>query len=706
MGEAPQHARPLLLLLLVVLMRVGCDGVVGSSARLDACGVCAGDNSTCRTVSGIFTRPQLPPGLNVVTLLPQGACNLSIAQLRPSRNLLSLRRLGGGLVLHGGRGASWSGRYEAGGTRFTYSQADHLRGVGETLTAPGPLSEPLELLLMYQQPNHGIKYEYALPLLRRELGAAGAPPTALAPPLLPPTTAAPMDNEVGDDAFALDTRPSMDSPDGRAQPGQRSKGRRYVWRVTGLTDCSKTCGGGTQQAVIQCVRENSLLPVSEKRCQDQDKPSSYPVRCGTRPCPAQWVAGDWSGCSVTCGSGTQTREQSCRQEISSNLAVRVADGACLSPKPEIATVQVCRLPACSSLHAHHHQHHGHHHQHHVAHPRPPPPPQLDLQLENAPAPAAPAPAAPAPATPAPAASWSVGPWGPCAAECGRGVRSRSVSCPSGECRPEEEPPRQEACDAGPCTTAAIAHVWLASEWSSHCSAECGTGVQSRSVVCSAGPGTDRPQAALSPGAACEARLRPPHTRACSAEAAACRAQWFAAPWGPCSATCGQGVQTRGVACVLWQRGQGRYQVQDDEYCEPRQRPELQQPCAERACPPHWYAGEWSECSRSCGTGAQKREVRCVGPAGPSTACAEGAKLPTRKACLLQDCSGPRAPSHDPGHAPPSADQASPHSLDEPADSGVVCEDRLRNCHLVVQARLCKYSYYGTSCCNSCRRKGE
>lgn len=74
---------------LSVLQRVGCDGVVGSSARLDACGVCGGDNATCRAVSGILTRPQLPPGLNVVAVLPQGACNVSVAQLRPTRNLLS-----------------------------------------------------------------------------------------------------------------------------------------------------------------------------------------------------------------------------------------------------------------------------------------------------------------------------------------------------------------------------------------------------------------------------------------------------------------------------------------------------------------------------------------------------------------------------------------------------------------------------------------
>lgn len=129
--------------------------------------------------------------------------------------------------------------------------------------------------LMYQQPNPGIKYEYALPTLASvrpgELGAAGAPPTALAPPLGLATTAAPSrapardrdgdaaDNEVldegrdreaaleaarfpfGQDVLGIDaeTRPPPDA----ATPA-RGKARRYVWRVTGLSDCSKSCGGG------------------------------------------------------------------------------------------------------------------------------------------------------------------------------------------------------------------------------------------------------------------------------------------------------------------------------------------------------------------------------------------------------------------------------------------------------------------------------
>lgn len=67
---------------------IGCDGIVGSEKRPDACGVCGGSNSTCQIVSGIFTEPQLPPGYNLVAQLPKGACHVNITEFKPSRNYL------------------------------------------------------------------------------------------------------------------------------------------------------------------------------------------------------------------------------------------------------------------------------------------------------------------------------------------------------------------------------------------------------------------------------------------------------------------------------------------------------------------------------------------------------------------------------------------------------------------------------------------
>lgn len=36
--------------------KVGCDGVVGSSKQEDRCGVCGGDNSSCKTFKDTITR--------------------------------------------------------------------------------------------------------------------------------------------------------------------------------------------------------------------------------------------------------------------------------------------------------------------------------------------------------------------------------------------------------------------------------------------------------------------------------------------------------------------------------------------------------------------------------------------------------------------------------------------------------------------------
>ncbi|KAK4021073.1 hypothetical protein OUZ56_003004 [Daphnia magna] len=69
-------------------LTIGCDGIVGSEKRPDACGVCGGSNSTCQIVSGIFTEPQLPPGYNLVAQLPKGACHVNITEFKPSRNYL------------------------------------------------------------------------------------------------------------------------------------------------------------------------------------------------------------------------------------------------------------------------------------------------------------------------------------------------------------------------------------------------------------------------------------------------------------------------------------------------------------------------------------------------------------------------------------------------------------------------------------------
>lgn len=57
----------------------------------------------------------------------------------------------------------------------------------------------------------------------------------------------------------------------------------------------------------------------------------------------------------------------------------------------------------------------------------------------------------------------------------------------------------------------------------------------------------------------------------------------------CNATCGDGGQSRRVACVA----SGMRPVQDD-YCDPASQPQAWQPCTAEPCPYTWITGEWSQ----------------------------------------------------------------------------------------------------------------
>lgn len=72
----------------VYFQAVGCDGIVGSGTRKDHCGVCGGDNDSCRIIRGIFTRSHLDYGYNQITRIPKGACHINVTELNSSRNYL------------------------------------------------------------------------------------------------------------------------------------------------------------------------------------------------------------------------------------------------------------------------------------------------------------------------------------------------------------------------------------------------------------------------------------------------------------------------------------------------------------------------------------------------------------------------------------------------------------------------------------------
>uniref|UniRef100_A0A8B9E2Q4 ADAM metallopeptidase with thrombospondin type 1 motif 8 n=1 Tax=Anser cygnoides TaxID=8845 RepID=A0A8B9E2Q4_ANSCY len=85
-------------------IKAGCDHVVGSSKKLDKCGVCGGNGSTCRKISGSLNRSKY--GYNDIVTIPAGATNIDIKQrshrgVRHDGNYLALRTLEGKYLLNG-----------------------------------------------------------------------------------------------------------------------------------------------------------------------------------------------------------------------------------------------------------------------------------------------------------------------------------------------------------------------------------------------------------------------------------------------------------------------------------------------------------------------------------------------------------------------------------------------------------------------------
>ncbi|XP_043221655.1 A disintegrin and metalloproteinase with thrombospondin motifs 12-like [Amphibalanus amphitrite] len=153
---------------------------------------------------------------------------------------------------------------------------------------------------------------------------------------------------------------------------------------------------------------------------------------------------------------------------------------------------------------------------------------------------------------------------------------------------------------------------------------------------------------------CDLSQRPSDTRPCKTDRG-CAGTWFTGPWSQCSRECGVGGEaTRTVLCV--RQSAGQFSVTADLSCAGSPRPAAQQPCGagpERRCPPRWFTAEWAECSVTCGSGQQRRVVACVGADGRLAAgCPDGERPEERRPCQQAECPG-AAFTTEPAPTPPS-----------------------------------------------------
>lgn len=110
------------------------------------------------------------------------------------------------------------------------------------------------------------------------------------------------------------------------------------------------------------------------------------------------------------------------------------------------------------------------------------------------------------------------------------------------------------------------------------------------------------------------------------------ARWVAGSWGPCSATCGGGLQRRAVVC------RGAPGPRPASACSANHRPAETRACGDPC--PAWELGAWSPCSKSCGRGFKRRPLKCVGPGGRLLArdqCNLRRKPQELDFCILRPC---------------------------------------------------------------------
>ncbi|KAL8174620.1 UNVERIFIED_CONTAM: hypothetical protein K2H54_050135, partial [Gekko kuhli] len=102
---------------------------------------------------------------------------------------------------------------------------------------------------------------------------------------------------------------------------------------------------------------------------------------------------------------------------------------------------------------------------------------------------------------------------------------------------------------------------------------------------------------------------------------------WASRLGPCSVTCGEGIQQVRHSCFDQTRGE----MTSDLRCLKTPRPlATQEPCSLAPCPPQWKASKPGKCSATCGLGIAPQNVSCIQVSSGLETVVEDALCPMEK----------------------------------------------------------------------------
>ena len=141
--------------------------------------------------------------------------------------------------------------------------------------------------------------------------------------------------------------------------------------------------------------------------------------------------------------------------------------------------------------------------------------------------------------------------------------------------------------------------------------------------------------AFVPDDQCDQANKPSTSVSCQTNACPNLSKWVYTNWSQCSKTCGTGEQTRQRHC---QTEFGRPSNQ----CDRNDSTQLTKLCFRKFCP-EWQTGSWSTCSRSCGGGRMTRDVYCDSNSGrvTDTECNKNSKPSSSLPCETESCPKPQ-----------------------------------------------------------------
>ncbi|XP_061281196.1 ADAMTS-like protein 1 isoform X2 [Bos javanicus] len=120
-----------------------------------------------------------------------------------------------------------------------------------------------------------------------------------------------------------------------------------AWYPAQWQPCSRTCGGGIQKREVLCkqrMADGSFLELPETFCSAPKLASQQ--ACKKDDCPSEWLLSDWTECSTSCGEGTQTRSAVCRKVLKTGVSSIVNSSLC-PPLPFSSSIRPCMLATCA-----------------------------------------------------------------------------------------------------------------------------------------------------------------------------------------------------------------------------------------------------------------------------------------------------------------------------------------------------------------------